>query len=496
MPDSQTPTAALALLDAAGAAVVAAWGGALTRASSEPEADARAMSDDGLLRANDALAHLARVVESLQVRIAAELDERCSGIAGDDLAKAHGFTTPERLIAQTTGGRYADAVKLVAVGRATSSRTSFTAGPLPPKRPALARAVERGEVGVEAAEVIRRFLDRVELRAAPEELAEAEALLVERAPVVGADGLGLLVKRLEARLDPDGVKPREDELRAARGLRVWQDAAGMVRVRGAFDPVGGAIVKTAIDALVGAELHRARDARPSFGARAGAASLAASAGAGASGAAAGPADDVVAETRTIAQLNADALADLARHALGCADIPALRTVTVVVRADAEALRTGRGAATIDGIEQPVSLDTVRELAATAGIAPMLIGRGELPLRLGRSARLFSPAQKLALAERDGGCAWPACPRPPGQTEAHHLAWWGRDHGTSDLDNGILLCSHHHHRVHDDGWTIRIRDGSSWFIPPAHLDPEQRPRAGNRPVEREFSARLARARAVA
>jgi len=465
MPDSQIPTAALALLDAASAAAVAAWGGALMRPSSVPERDVRAMSDDGLVRVIEAVAALSRVAGSLQTRLAAELDDRCSGITGDDLAKTRGCTTPERLIAQLTTGRYVDAARFVAVGRATASRSSFTAEPLPPKRPALARALHDGVLGIDAAEVIRRFLDRVELRADPEELAASEAFLVERAPVVGVDGLGLLVKRLEARLDPDGVKPREDELRARRGLRIWQDRAGMVNVRGAFDPVNGAVVTAAIDALVGTELHRARDAR-ARDARAPRPSETED-------------DQATAETRTIAQLNADALTDLARHALGCAEVPTLRSVTVVVRADAEALAAGQGAASIDGIEQPVSLETVRELITTAGVSPMLVGRGEHPLRLGHSARLFTPAQKVALAERDGGCAWPGCHRPPSHTEAHHIRWWGRDTGATDLDNGILLCSHHHHRVHDDGWTIRLHDGHSWFTPPAHLDPEQRPRPGNR-----------------
>ncbi len=151
---------------------------------------------------------------------------------------------------------------------------------------------------------------------------------------------------------------------------------------------------------------------------------------------------------------------------------------VVARVDAEALAAGRGHASIDGIDQPVSVDTARELAASAGVAPVLMRAGGEVLELGRAARLFSRAQKIALVERDGGCAWPACRRPPSHTQAHHIAWWRRDHGATDLDNGIMLCSHHHHRVHDDGWNIVIRERRSWFIPPPHLDPYQRPRPGN------------------
>jgi Ni,Fe-hydrogenase I small subunit len=93
--------------------------------------------------------------------------------------------------------------------------------------------------------------------------------------------------------------------------------------------------------------------------------------------------------------------------------------------------------------------------------------------------LFSRAQKLALAERDGGCAWMGCPHPPSYTEAHHIRWWDAHSGPTDLDNGVLLCSSHHHRIHDTGWQIEVRENVPYFIPPPHIDPHRRPRAGGR-----------------
>jgi hypothetical protein len=300
------------------------------------------------------------------------------------------------------------------------------------------------------------------------------------------------------------VKPREDELRGARSLKIWEDSAGMINLRGAFDPATGAPIKLAIEALVGAELHAARDARRGFGGAAadGAAADGAEAGS-AEGAAmhavAGSVDPLLAEQRSIAQMNADALADIARLSLSSSEAPAvLRSVTVIARVDAEALVSGRGHATIDGIEQPVSVDTARELAMSAGVAPLLMADGCEQLQLGRSRRLFSPAQRAVLIARDGGCAWPGCRRPPSHTQAHHLRWWDRDEGPTDPDNGVMLCAHHHHRVHDSGWMIRIRAGRTWFVPPVHVDSEQRPRPGNvapgHLVREHFAARR-RTRAV-
>ncbi|MEF3402684.1 HNH endonuclease signature motif containing protein [Agromyces sp. CCNWLW203] len=478
------------------------WAGALLRPSTDSIADVAAMSGDGLVRVTESLAELARRVQSLQAKCAAELASRSRSGGEDDVARRHGFSSAERLIASATGGRFSDAAKLVAVGEATAPRASFTGQALPPRHPHLAAGLESGSLCVDAAETIRRFLDGVAPRADRQQVDEAELLLVERAPTVGVDGLTRLIKQLQARLDPDGVKPREDELRSQRGLRIWEDRAGMIQLQGAFDPVNGAPIKLAVEALVGAELHRARDAKRGFGAvaesecdadgvgigvGAGGANSAGGVPARAgvldaideSGTIGGP-DAIFDEQRTIAQMNADALADIARLSLGAKQAPAaLRQTTVVARIDAGALADGRGHGTIDGIDQPISVATVRELAMSAGISPLLLGHRSEPLELGRAARLFTPAQKLALVERDGGCAWPSCNRPPSHTQAHHIRWWKRHRGRTDLGNGIMLCSHHHHRVHDDGWIITVRDAQTWFTPPVHLDPQQRPRPGNR-----------------
>jgi hypothetical protein len=472
---------ALQPLEALHANLTQTWSGALMAESIEVGSDVRVMSDDGLVRATEALARLQRSVQVLQARCAAELAGRSRTGDESDVAKQHGFATAERLIVQATGGRYSDAARLVSIGEATSARRSFTGEVLPARHAHLATAFGSGAVSIDAADLIRRFLDRIAVRADRDDLSDAEALLVERAPLVGVEGTQRLIRQLEAHLDPDGVKPREDELRAARSLKIWQDAAGMINLRGAFDPASGAPIKLAIETLVGAELHAARDARSAFGAKtSGTATSDAGAGHATDGRAdAMPTDGVLAEDRSIAQMNADALADIAWLSLSSGDAPpALRAVTVIARVDGDDLASGTGHATIDGVEHPVSTDTVREWAMSAGISPLYLAEGRERVQLGRSRRLFSAAQKAVLVARDGGCAWPGCQRPPSHTQAHHIRWWKRDHGPTDLENGIMLCAHHHHRVHDDGWQIVIRDDRSWFIPPVHLDPDQVPRAGN------------------
>ena len=41
------------------------------------------------------------------------------------------------------------------------------------------------------------------------------------------------------------------------------------------------------------------------------------------------------------------------------------------------------------------------------------------------------------------------------TAIHHLAWWTRDHGPTNLSNGLALCHHCHRLVHDHRWTVHL-----------------------------------------
>lgn len=178
------------------------------------------------------------------------------------------------------------------------------------------------------------------------------------------------------------------------------------------------------------------------------------------------------------QMQADALAALARHTLGCnSTLAPLAKATVVVRLDLDTLRDAVGHASIDGIDEAISAGAARRLAADAGIIPAVLGGDSVPLDLGRTARLFSAAQRIALAERDGGCA--SCGQNIGYVEAHHIRWWERDAGPTDLSNGVMLCSFCHHRMHREDWGIRASADRVWFIPPPHVDPSRTPRLGGR-----------------
>ena len=120
---------------------------------------------------------------------------------------------------------------------------------------------------------------------------------------------------------------------------------------------------------------------------------------------------------------------------------------------------------------------------------MLFADDGEPLRLGRTRRTFSRAQRRALAARDGGCRFPGCTMPPAWTEAHHILQWLRDAGLTDIDNGILLCRFHHLLIHNNGWDITREGGEFFVVPPASEDPHRRP--DPRPLEEPTPAKTAR-----
>ena len=92
------------------------------------------------------------------------------------------------------------------------------------------------------------------------------------------------------------------------------------------------------------------------------------------------------------------------------------------------------------------------------------------LYVGRTKRTAPPRLRTALEVRDRHCAFPDCRIDPSRCEAHHVTYW-RHHGSTDLDNLILLCTRHHHLVHEGGWQLHPTPGKDpgstgyWDITP-------------------------------
>src|SRR5690606_1682047 len=75
------------------------------------------------------------------------------------------------------------------------------------------------------------------------------------------------------------------------------------------------------------------------------------------------------------------------------------------------------------------------------------------LDVGRAARTYTGALRRAVIARDRHCGWPGCTQQARWCEVHHIRWWDRDEGPTSAENGVLLCSFHHHEVHRHDYTL-------------------------------------------
>ena len=135
-------------------------------------------------------------------------------------------------------------------------------------------------------------------------------------------------------------------------------------------------------------------------------------------------------------------------------VPEMSTgATVVVTMTLETLTGGLAAATLDTGDR-IAAHTARRLACEAGIVPVVLGGRREVLDVGRRKRLFTRAQRIALATRDKGCTAAGCRTAAWFCHAHHDRPWATG-GTTDLTNGRLLCPTHHRAAHDPRYDTHV-----------------------------------------
>ncbi|MEB0273193.1 DUF222 domain-containing protein [Cryobacterium sp. 5B3] len=386
---------------------------------------------------------------------------------------------------------------------------------VPPWHTPIGRALAQGWLSVEKAESLRKGLGDLDRAITPEKLATALTRLLTEARTLNADQLFKRARRVRDVLDEAGIAAREKAAYDDRSLRFYRLHTGQVRMVGLFAPEDGEYLMQTYDAITSPRRGGVRFVDKEQAAWA---------------------KRVQDDPRTTEQLTADAFlaltklgvkADPKRIAGGRS--PAVRMVTIRPRntapsgtapsgtAPTEALSTGMaptgtaptGSATIatepgkqapiageptddaganpetetptlqpgviEGTAVTVSTETLERNLCDSGILDVTFDDHGSGIDLGREQRTFSPAQRAALAIRDGGCMWPGCDRPPSWTETHHIRHWKDDTGETNLDDGILLCRADHLRLHNEHWRITRDDrGRYWLTPPPGLDPRQRP----------------------
>ena len=297
--------------------------------------------------------------------------------------------------------------------------------------PRLAQALARGELSY--AKV--RALTRV---ATPD--------TEERLLAVGKAGTAEHVERIVRgwrQVDRQAEARQTARRHAGRALHVYQDEDGMVIIRGRLAPEVGAVVMKALDAARETLYQRSRETAGDT-----------------------VIEDVPAETPTMAQQQADALALVAETALHHGIDPGVPgdRYQVVVHVDAPVLAdTDAPGQSIleDGTHVPA--ETCRRLACDASRVVMRHDAHGHVVEVGARTRTIPPALRRALDHRDRGCRFPGCGLPSGQ--GHHVRHWANG-GPTTLSNLALLCRRHHRAVHEEGYRVdRQPDGALRFRRP-------------------------------
>jgi hypothetical protein len=318
------------------------------------------------------------------------------------------------------------------------------------RRPALDTALSTGHITVEQAHIVAKKIEDLTAAAIPAPVVDlAEKALLEEHANFDADALRAIAERILTYVAPELAEEAErkklerDSRRAeqTRALTLSATGDGRYRLTGYLDTEAAATVTAALDPLC----------KPD------------------------PAQ-TTGDARTPAQRRADALVDVCRLALHTSELPdnGGDRPQLMLTIDYDLLRRQLGAGLLDTGER-LTPAQIRRLACDAQVIPEILnGDGQL-LDLGRRRRLFTGPIRRALIARDRGCAFPACDRPPRWCDAHHIVAW-IDDGPTSLDNGVLLCGHHHRLLHQGDWQVRLAsDGRPEFIPPYYVDATRRPR---------------------
>jgi hypothetical protein len=259
-----------------------------------------------------------------------------------------------------------------------------------------------------------------------------------------------------------------DRQRASSRIRRWTDKlTKMCHTHVELDPVRDAELKAALDA----HMRRLRQELDNSGTPWNELEVEAFVRAVASGVTRAPSVARSASGTESAEGDADAGdGESAVATVVAIDRPAdhLRVPKAIVLIDWQSLRSGLHehgiCETADGVPLPV--DTVRRMCCDAEILPVVLDGHGRALDVGRSSRTVTPAQREALRAMHRTCIDPQCQVPFDACRIHHIEFYERDLGPTNLDNLVPLCDRAHHLVHEGGWVLTMTPDrmATWIRP--------------------------------
>jgi hypothetical protein len=338
---------------------------------------------------------------------------RRSQLAGEHLVA--GSVSTASWIAHTCGMSVSSAADRVCVGRQLESL------------PRVAAALGSGEISFPSASALCHLRDKLGERAW---LFDEEEML-GHAREHSVSGLRKLCRLARHVADPEGFFKEEEQSFLLRHLHINQMGDGMFVLDGLLDPVAGAAFKSAVDVL----------ARPR-----------------------GPEDE-----RTARQRRADAVGELALHAMEQGTLPRRHAVKphLNLTMTLEALKGELGVPPAElELSLPISTRTAERLACDCTMSRVVLA-DSMVIDVGRATRTVSAPTMRALRVRDKGCRFPGCERQVSWCSPHHIKSWARG-GPGNLPNLLLLCYFHHRLVHEGRWQVIKAGRELKFVAPERV----------------------------
>ncbi|MFI6431289.1 HNH endonuclease signature motif containing protein [Rhodococcus oryzae] len=383
----------------------------------------------------------------------------------------------------------ADASARVTAAKALGTWHALSGEQLPADLPDTAAAQRDGDIGADHARAIREVIRKIPHTVSSSDVAVAEQILAELARSATPEDVEKAGHNLLAHLNPDGNLTDDKDRKRLRGIRLGrQDTNLMTPISGHLDPETRALLDPILAKWARPGMNNPDDPESPTGSTEHPTvdrdQLAAAAGR---------------DTRTAAQRNHDAFKEALRALLGSGVLGSHRglPVTTIVTMTIDQLEQQTGVVTTasGGI---VPIRDALTMAERAHPVLVLFDHNGRPLHLGRSKRLATADQRLALIAADRGCTRPGCDAPATMTAVHHVHDWSKG-GTTDIAALTLGCDGCHALIHDGpgGWHTRTAPegteyaGRTEWIPPPHLDPDRKPGVNHRHHPKELLERARR-----
>ncbi|WP_163887826.1 DUF222 domain-containing protein [Mycolicibacterium hippocampi] len=337
-------------------------------------------------------------------------------------------------------------------------RRAVTGEALPAALPATAAARALGLINAEHVAVIRHAVNRLPGFVDAATRGQFEVDLVRVAAGVGPKDLKDTAALRLFLLDQDGPVPDDAERARKRGVRLGkQRGDAMTPVAGELSPEAAVVWEAIFAKYAAPGMCNPDDPEPCTSGTPSQAQI----------------DN---DHRSLAQRQHDALVVVGRIALMSGELGTLNglPVAVIIRTTLQDLESRAGVG-VSGGGTVVPIAEVIRMGAHANHHLAVFDKATgSALALFRAKRVASPAQRIMLIARDGGCTKPGCTVGAYGCQAHHAAADWADGGNTNVDEMGLACGPDNRAVDTDGgWRTRMNERCEVeWIPPPPLDTGQ------------------------